>query len=116
MFLQVNVNDRDYDAMRFLWWPNGDTRKPPVDHRLRRHAFGLTSSPFVCNYVLQHGAEQNKQLFSEQTIETVMNNFYVDDCLKSVPHVEDANVIFLRTNRSVITEWLYITQVVMQCT
>ena len=47
----------------------------------------------MCNYVLQHGAEHNKQLFSEQTIETVMNIFYVDDCLKSVPHVEDANVI-----------------------
>ena len=93
MLLHVNVNDRDSDAMRFLWWANGDTHKPPVDHQLRRHAFGLTSSPFVCNYVLQHGAEQNKQLFSEQTIETVMNNFYVDDCLKSVPNVEDANVL-----------------------
>ena len=32
MFLLVNVTDRDSDAMRFLWWPNGDTRKPSVDN------------------------------------------------------------------------------------
>lgn len=93
MFLQVKTNDRDSSALRFLWWENGDTSQQPAEYQLLRHAFGLTSSPFVCNYILQHTAEKNKDLFSAETIDTVKRHFYVDDCLKSLQNVDAAKVL-----------------------
>ena len=84
MFHQVKVDDDNRNALRLLWWDNNDPTEQPSDYELTCHTFGLTSSPFVCNYVLKYLAEKNESLFHTETIDTVKNNFYVDDCLKSV--------------------------------
>ena len=93
MFHQVKLNNNDRNYMRFLFWEDGNMAKPPVDFQFLRHAFGVTSSPFVCNYALQHTANQHKHLFHEDTINTVTNNFYVDDCLKSTKNVNNAKML-----------------------
>ena len=93
MFHQVKLNNNDRNYMRFLFWEDGNMAKPPVDFQFLRHAFGVTSSPFVCNYALQHTANQYKHLFHEDTINTVTNNFYVDDCLKSTKNVNNAKML-----------------------
>ena len=49
------------------------------------HLFGGASSPSCANYALKRTAEDNKEDFDAVTIATVKRNFYVDDCLKSVP-------------------------------
>ena len=49
------------------------------------HLFGGASSPSCANYALKRTAEGNKEDFDAVTIATVKRNFYVDDCLKSVP-------------------------------
>jgi hypothetical protein len=54
------------------------------------HLFGATSSPSCCSYALKKTAEDNKQDFSKQVIDTVNRDFYVDDCLKSLPMKEEA--------------------------
>ena len=48
------------------------------------HFFGATSSSSCAIYALKKAAEENKDKFSAEAICTVMDNFYVDDCLKSV--------------------------------
>ena len=45
MFHQVMVSPEDRDALRFLWWPGGDTSKAPQVYRMCVHVFGATSSP-----------------------------------------------------------------------
>nr|XP_039258906.1 uncharacterized protein LOC120335470 [Styela clava] len=57
MFLQARVTPRDVDALRFLFWPDGDLTKTPVDHQMLVHCFGNTSSPFCANYCLRRTAE-----------------------------------------------------------
>lgn len=84
MFNQVYVDPKDIDALRFLWWPDDDLNKEPVDMRMLVHLFGATSSPSCANYSLRKTAEDNHQDFKSQTSETVKKNFYVDDMLKSV--------------------------------
>lgn len=32
MFYQVRVSKSDVDFLRFLWWPNGDLSRPPVEN------------------------------------------------------------------------------------
>ena len=90
MFHQVRVCPSDCDAPRFLWWPDGDLDSQPGEYQMRVHLFGGASSPSCANFALKKTVEENKGDFDAQTVETVMRNFYVDDCLKSVPTDQEA--------------------------
>lgn len=54
------------------------------------HLFGATSSPSCANFCLRKTAEDWKGYFSEETVNTVLKNFYVDDCLTSVKSLKEA--------------------------
>ena len=84
MFHQVKVAPKDYDALRFLWWQDGDLTQQPVEYRMVVHLFGSTSSPSCASFCLRKTALDNKGDFGHQVIDTVLKNFYVDDCLKTV--------------------------------
>lgn len=90
MFYQVKVPERDADLLRFLWWPNSKLNEPMEEFRMTVHLFGATSSPSVASYALKRTAEDHKADVSPETVQTVLRNFYVDDCLKSVAKEEDA--------------------------
>ena len=85
MFYQVHVQPSDRDCLRFLWWPDGDLDKEPEEYKMCVHLFGCASSPSCANYALKKTVEDNKEDFDATTVETVKRNFYVDDCLRSVP-------------------------------
>ena len=85
MFHQVRVRPSDCNALRFLWWPDGNLDGQPEEYQMRVHLFGGASSPSCANFALKKTAEDNMGDFDVQAIETVKRNFYVDDCLKSVP-------------------------------
>ena len=88
MFHQVRVPKEDRDYLRFFWWPNGDTGKPVTEYRMCVHLFGATSSPACANYALHKAVEDSSG--DQETIDAVFKNFYVDDCLKSLPTTEEA--------------------------
>lgn len=90
MFHQVRVAERHINLLRFLWWPNGDTSQPLRQYRMTVHIFGATSSPSCASFALRQTAEDFKDLFSVEAMETIKSNFYVDDCLKSVATENDA--------------------------
>ena len=54
------------------------------------HLFGGTWSPSCCTYALRRTAEDHKEGYSAEAVETMLRNFYVDDCLKSVPTIREA--------------------------
>jgi hypothetical protein len=49
MFHQVRVTSNDYDALRFIWWPQNDLNVEPQEFRMLVHLFGATSSPSCAN-------------------------------------------------------------------
>ena len=112
MFHQVRVPVADRDALRFLWWPNHDVSLEPIAFRFKVHLFGAISSPSICNYALQQTALRNQQAFSSDVVETIANNFYVDDCLKSVETPGDGIALvkdvtsLLESGGFHITKWL----------
>ena len=54
------------------------------------HLFGATSSPSCANFGLRQAAEDNCQEFSKEAVDSVKDNFYVHDCLKSIPSETEA--------------------------
>ena len=78
MFHQVKVTPQDSNFFRFLWWLNGNYSKNLVEDQMTVHLFGATSSPSCASYTLKRTAEDNKQKFTAEAIDTVKTNFYVD--------------------------------------
>lgn len=90
MFYQVKVPEKQRDLLRFLWWPNGDVLKKPKVHRMNVHLFGAASSPSCANYGLKKTASDNRSNASMEAVKTLNDDFYMDDCLKSVQNVNEA--------------------------
>jgi len=90
MYHQVRVDPKDWDALTFLCWPNDDYTLPPADYQMMVHLFGAKSSPACASYALRKITDDNETHASQETLETVRDSFYVDDCLKSVDDVDVA--------------------------
>ena len=90
MLHQVFVKPSHVDALRFLWWPNGEIDQEPVVHRMLVHIFGAKSSPTSANFALKQTAAEFGHLFESNMSEIVNKHFYVDDCLVSLPSVAEA--------------------------
>lgn len=99
MFYQVRVPEKDTDLLRFLWWPNGRLDEPIEEFWMAVHLFGVTSSPSVASYALRSAAEDQRDSASPNAVQTVLHNFYVDDCLRSVA-TEDKAVILVNELRA----------------
>ncbi|XP_074641192.1 uncharacterized protein LOC141898938 [Tubulanus polymorphus] len=83
MFYRVRVAPDDKDCLRFLWWPDGDLNKKAIPFRMLVHLFGAISSPSCSNWALRRTATDNVSKYEVEVTNTVLKNFYVDDCLKS---------------------------------
>ncbi len=112
MFHQVKVPEEDKDFLRFLWWPDGNTDYPLSEYRMTVHLFGAVSSPSCANFALKRTADDNEGKAEAEVLSTIRNNFYVDDCLKSVQNEKSAvNLVHgLRTTCATggfkLTKWV----------
>jgi len=93
MFQQVYVAPRNWDCLRFLWWPGSDISRDPVIYRMKVHLFGATSSPRCAKFCLRRVAKDFGAEFEPVVASTVERSFYVDVLLTGVPDVENAKVL-----------------------
>ena len=112
MFHHVHVSPDDYDALRFLWWPNNDLNEEPQEFQMMVHLFGAASSPSCANFALRKTADDNSDDFGKAISDIVMKNFYVGDCLKSAKDEDEGmNVAsslscFLNRGGFRLTKWV----------
>jgi len=83
MFYQVRVPHSNCDYLQFLWWPDGDLNEDPKEYQMLVDLFGGASYPSCANFAFKKSAE-DKLAFDVITVETVKQNFYIDDCFKCV--------------------------------
>jgi len=88
MFHQVRVAPDDCNALRFLWWPNNDLSKEPVDYQTLVHLYRAMSSPSYASFCLKKTASDQGK-FDVETTTTVDWNFYVDNCVKVSATLQD---------------------------
>jgi len=70
MFHQVHVLPKDCDALKFLWWSDGDIDRFPEEYQMMVHLFGGASSPSCANFALQKTAIDNAADFDTTTVKT----------------------------------------------
>ena len=85
MYYQVRVTPGDKDLLRFIWFdPNFE-----IEHyRMLVHVFGGIWSGSAATYALRKSVDEFGQ--GGLIDDTILNSFYVDDCLASVPNINDA--------------------------
>ena len=90
MFHQVKVTPSHRNVLRFLWWEDGNPSKKIKVYRMTAHLFGGVWSPSAANYALRRTATDQAEDFDEVTVQTVKENFYMDDGLKSLRSEQEA--------------------------
>ncbi|XP_058805274.1 uncharacterized protein LOC131672213 [Phymastichus coffea] len=91
-FLQIGINEKDRNYLRFLWFLNDQL----TIFRHRCVVFGLTCSPFllmaVIEYHLSHTIhERFPNLWSKENIDKLAKSFYVDNCVTSARTTDELN-------------------------
>ncbi|UYV84755.1 hypothetical protein LAZ67_X003341, partial [Cordylochernes scorpioides] len=79
MFHRVRVIIEDQCSQRFLW-RNMNTSIEPDHYEMQVLIFGATSSPCSAIHVKNENAMQH-ELVNHELAHTIVNDFYVDDCL-----------------------------------
>ncbi|XP_064482999.1 uncharacterized protein LOC135395840 [Ornithodoros turicata] len=102
-FLQISVDERDRDALRFLWFDNVPQRKNLtlstniVEWRMQRVPFGTSATPFLlAATLLYHFNCVTGGL--QKTAEVLASSFYVDDLLTGAADVESAIKLYKEAN------------------
>ena len=90
MFHQVKVNPEHTDAVCFLWWPDGDLQREPLPHQMTGHIFGAKSPPCCANFSLRQTFVEFGRLYEPLISNILYSNFYVGDCLVSLPTIHEA--------------------------
>ena len=79
------------------------------------HLFGASSSPCCASFALKKTANDNNASFDVLTIDTVNRNFYVDDCLKSVPTVPEAHRLVSQLSNLLAQGGFHLTKWISNC-
>ncbi|GBL54168.1 hypothetical protein AVEN_92-1, partial [Araneus ventricosus] len=103
-FLQISVRSEDRNFLKFFWW-NG---KEHVDPKIMRHArvvFGVKSSPFLLEAVLEHHLKKylKNSTYNQRTIDILLRSFYVDDLITSLDN--EAEILpFIEESHHILAE------------
>ncbi|XP_031350458.1 uncharacterized protein LOC116176124 [Photinus pyralis] len=83
-FVQISIDDRDRDVLRFLWV---DSEGREIIYRHRRVVFGLSCSPFLLGATIElhlQKAKGHNHLISSENLAKLATSFYVDNCVTSL--------------------------------
>lgn len=99
-FFQTQVHPRNGDALRFLW---SFSENYLLDtYQMYVHLFGKTDSPCCSNWAILTKNQTNKKNFSKNTINTVLNNFYMDDLPRLLWQSKRSLVKFISINQHIL--------------
>ena len=77
MYLRIGISPEDKQYHRFLWRGIEQDQSPDV-YEFDRVVFGINSSPFLAQFVLQHHAKKHQSDY-DRAAETILKATYMDD-------------------------------------
>lgn len=99
-FLQIGINEKDCDFLRFLWWEMGDPHKMRI-FRHRRVVFGVNSSPFLLGATLNYHLS-NVPDYLQETASKLKKAMYVDNCVTSCDSEEEV-INFIKQSKEIMS-------------
>lgn len=94
--------------------------KPVTEFRMTVHLFGAVSSPSCASFALRKTADDNQSDFPVEVIQTIKENFYVDDCLKSLASEGEAALmlkdltVLCQRGGFILTKWISNNRTILQ--
>ena len=82
MYLRIGIAAKEKPYHRFLWRGTDISRRPDI-YEFDRVVFGVNSSPFQAQFILQHHAKKFQNEFPVAA-ETILKSTYMDDSMDSV--------------------------------
>ncbi|MEE4247410.1 MAG: DUF1759 domain-containing protein [Kangiellaceae bacterium] len=93
-FLQIRVDEKDRDALRFLWTEDPlQPNSPIIVMRYAAVVFGLTCSPAILERVIQHHISRYNLQFPKLS-QKLQHDFYVDNLVTGCCDEEEARELF----------------------
>ena len=86
MYLRIQIPEADRAYHRFLW-RGCDQSREPEEYEFSRMVFGITSSPFQAQFVIQKHAQLHRSEYPMAS-ETALKSTYMDDSMDSVQDEE----------------------------
>lgn len=94
-FLQISIDVKDRDFLRFLWYSNQGIM---VILRHCKVVFGVSCSPFILGAIIVmhlnriiETLHNSNMSFAKENIVKLLKSFYVDNCVTSVTSTEQLN-------------------------
>lgn len=109
MFHQVRLLPEDKPLLRFIWRNMRKEDQPDI-YQWEVLPFGTTCSPCCATFALQKHV-RDQQAGDEGVRQSIEQSFYVDNCLQSLPTVEQARQLvdkmrsFLASGGFEIRQW-----------
>lgn len=89
-FLMIAVDERDRDALRFIWVDDVTKAEPELRvYRFARVVFGVSASPFLLNATVKYHLEQFLES-NEVIVKRLLQSTYVDDVISGAKSEDEA--------------------------
>lgn len=88
MFNRVDIAEKDSYSQCFLW-RNLNVKEVPKVYRMKAMLFGISSSPFLAQFVKNYNAQKFEAEYPEAS-RAIINNHYVDDYIDGADSIEEA--------------------------
>ncbi|GBM03008.1 hypothetical protein AVEN_14522-1 [Araneus ventricosus] len=85
--LQIIIEDKDREYLRFLWFENGDPDKLKI-YRHKRVVFGINASPFLLGATILYHLD-NVPEHLQEVAKRLKTSIYVDNCVTSLDTIEE---------------------------
>lgn len=96
-FLMISVDEKDRDALRFLWVDSIDSEIPRKQVlRFARVVFGVSSSPFLLNATIKYHMDKYRHT-DESFVDKFLRSIYVDDVSFGANTVEAGFELYLKS-------------------
>ncbi|GBM09392.1 hypothetical protein AVEN_184095-1 [Araneus ventricosus] len=98
-FLQISIDYKNRDYLRFLWFENGDPDNLKI-YRHERVVFGINASPFLFGATISCHLD-NVPEHLQEVAKKLKTSMYVDNCVTSLDTIEEVES-FIEQSKEII--------------
>ena len=98
MYYQVRIPEEHFKFLRFFWWEDEELSGEPDEFEMCVHPFGAISSKGCVIFALHRTAFDNQEKYGKEALETLLQNFYIDDLLKSLDQEDEVIKLISNVN------------------